>query len=528
MVPSGVPSPGDSNATRTDAPASAALPSVTAPGTSVPASATLATAALLLAVFSASLWPSLVSLNDRWIMFDAAYSHGYLVLAMVGYFLWLQRDRLQRIEPRPAPAWAVALAGLAVAWALSMIVDVELGGMMLLPPMLLGIVLVTRGWETARLAAFPLLLLYVAIPMWEDFLSLPLRDATTGVSAAFLLAFAPFPVHVEGYAIHVPDGTFFVADACSGLAFFLTGLTIGLAYGYLNIEGFARRAAFLVICVVLSIVSNWVRVTSLVYIGHYTSMESSLITEGHLTYGWFLFAAVMMLMLWIGYRMSAPLPEGGDTTAAPAMPGFSPVAVTAALLATLLAPALAWGYRQVEHDAVPMPALPASFEATDPGLLAWRGFFHGTPRFAAGMLREDPALGLLYVHYDRQTQGNEVVSDENRLANEDTWTLTNQRRLATAQQASLPHPVTESELRSNGGSGLLVWHWNAVGGRPATGRLASKLSQLQATLLDGRTDGTFVALTLQCASSCDAARERMRSLAPPHVPEIGKALADAR
>jgi EpsI family protein len=484
---------------------------------------------VLLAAFTAGMWPSLASLNGKWMLFDEAYSHGYLVIAMVGYFLWLQVDRLRRIEPRPAPAWAIGLAGLSVAWALSMVVDVDLGGMMLLPLVLIGMVLVTRGWETTRVVAFPLLLTYVAIPVWEDFFGEPLRKATAIVSGEFLKSFATFPVLVEGYSISVPGGTFFVADACSGLAFFLTGITIGLAYGYLNIEGIGRRTAFLLICVALSIVSNWVRVTSLVYIGHYTDMQSSLISDGHLTYGWFIFAAVMGLMLYIGYRMSAPLPaDAPQAEPAPPLPAFAPTAVVAALLAVLLAPALVWGYRQISLQPVPVPAIPQVFAATSAEQLPWRGYFRGTPDLVAGTLRDDPALGLLFVHYDRQVQGDEVVSDLNRLDNEQAWTLRGNQTLTSADVATLPHALTESELVARDGSRLLVWHWKSLGGHPANGRLAGKLAQLQATLLDGRPDGTFTALMLRCEAECGSARARMRELAPGVLPGITSALSTPR
>ncbi len=483
--------------------------------------------AALLAAFIAGVWPSLVSLNDRWMLFDEAYSHGYLVVVMVGYFLWLQADRLRRITPQPAPVWAIALTALVVAWSLSMIVDVELGGMVLLPLILLAVIQITRGWATTKLVAFPILLVYVAIPVWEDFFGEPLRTTTAIVSGEYLKSFASFPVLVDGYSISVPQGTFFVADSCSGLAFFLTGITIGLAYGYLNIDGIARRTAFLLICVALSIVSNWVRVISLIYIGYYTDMQSTLVTEGHLLYGWCIFAAVMVFMLWIGYRMSAPLAvETTPATPPPILPAFRPAAAAVAIVPLLLAPMLVWGSRNLAQDAVPPPTLPLSFAASDPAAASWRGYFRGTPEYVAGTLRDDPAFGLLYVHYDRQLQNDELVNDLNRLGDERAWTLRGSRTLDNADEATLSHAVAESELRAADGSQLLVWHWNMLGGHAATGRLSSKVAQLRASLLDGRPDGTFVAFSLRCAATCDGARTRMRELAPRYMPEIGRSLAE--
>src|SRR4030095_1947891 len=50
--------------------------------------------------------------NDWW--FDENYSHGLLIPFVIGFILWLQRDKLSSVENRPN----VILGGLAVGFAL--------------------------------------------------------------------------------------------------------------------------------------------------------------------------------------------------------------------------------------------------------------------------------------------------------------------------------------------------------------------------------------------------------------------------
>ena len=476
---------------------------------------------VLAVAFFSFFWPTLYALHGRWSSLDEAYAHGYLIVGLAVYFLWLQRERLRHAQAESEHRWLPALAALAAAWSTAQIVGVELAGELVLPLLAVVAVYVLAGRAVAAIVAFPLAMIYVGVPIWEDLFGTPLRKATTFVTYNLLDSFAPYPVHLSDYTLSFPGGGIVVADSCSGLSFFLTSITIGLAFGYLNFDSVARRAGYLLLCVALGILSNWVRVTSLAVIGEYTQMQSTLFTESHFMFGWYMFAAAMVLMLWIGNRMSDPLPAEAPTTEVPdsghGQSATSRTAVTTlvlTILAMAIGPAISWGVQSLPMRAVPAPNTPAGFVHVDADVTPWHGYFQSSAQVTTAVWGDDPAVQLTLAHYPAQTQGNEVVYYQNRLDDEEAWTIAENGSPPTDVVRSLPHAVSETTLRSAGNQKLLVWHWNQMGPYTSLGRVRSKVAQLRSMLVDRRSDGNFVALSLTCEEDCTSARARLSELAP--------------
>ncbi len=483
--------------------------------------------------------PSLQNLHARWIKMDEAYAHGYLVLAMVAYFAWLQRDRLARAQQQPALIWLPVVAALSAGWGLAQIVDIQLVGTLALPLLALGAVHVLGGRAITSIAAFPLLMLYISVPFWEDVFGWTLRTTTAIASSIWLEQFAQFPVSIDGYSISISEGTFYVADGCSGLSFFLTGITIALAYGYLNFNTIGKHIAYLFICIALSVVSNWVRVTALVYVGHYSKMQNPLITEGHLLFGWYIFMGAMMIMLFIGYRMSDPLPavettpdgSAGASSSATVDSGGGGAAARKpiaqqlrALLLTLLAltvgPALLLAFQQTTVPPEPAPSAPMGFAAVAADEVSWLPQFQHYSSMLVAVAQDDSALQLTLVHYASQTQEAELISDLNQIGKEHAWEARGDSTITAQTVGQLSHPLLETRLQAPTGQQMLVWHWNLLGGYTALGRTRSKLAQLRARVIDGRADAALVAFSLPCLPNCDVARATLTRRVPELMPLI--------
>ena len=512
-------------------------------GTLSASSAAARTSAWLFGVLAAGylilFLPSLQNLHARWIKMDEAYAHGYLVVAMVAYFAWLQRDRLASAPQQPSLIWLPVLAAMSAGWGLSQIVDIQLVGTFALPLLALVAVHIMGGRAITSIAAFPLLMLYISVPFWEDVFGWTLRTVTAIASSIWLEQFAQFPVSIDGYMISIPQGTFHVADGCSGLSFFLTGITIALAYGYLNFNTIGKRIAYLGICIALSVVSNWVRVTALVYVGHYSNMQSSLITEGHLLFGWYIFMGVMVIMLFIGYRMSDPLPAlqaapdvptsgdasrglesslAADTHNVAAAPSRPQPRQLRALLLTLLmlavGPALLLSFRYTTVPPEPAPSLPEGFSAVGANEVAWLPHYQHYSSMLVAVAEDEANLQLTVVHYASQTQTAELVSDLNRIDEERVWDARGESTITAQTVNALTHPLLETRLQSPSGQQILVWHWNKLGAYSALGRTTSKLAQLRARVMDGRADAALIAVSLPCLPNCDVARATLAQRVP--------------
>jgi exosortase len=68
-----------------------------------------------------------------------------------------------------------------------------------------------------------------------------------------------------------------IAEACSGLRFLLSVLTVGAVFAYTNYSRAWKRVAFFALCVVAAILNNGLRVWILVLVGIATKMKSPLV-----------------------------------------------------------------------------------------------------------------------------------------------------------------------------------------------------------------------------------------------------------
>ena len=81
------------------------------------------------------------------------------------------------------------------------------------------------------------------------------------------------PVYREGLQFVIPSGAWSVVEACSGIRFLISSITIGCLFAYLSYRGMGKRIAFVVVAVGVSILANWLRAYMIVMIGHLSNNE---------------------------------------------------------------------------------------------------------------------------------------------------------------------------------------------------------------------------------------------------------------
>ena len=170
-------------------------------------------------------WDALVAAALTWIG-SATYGYGMLVPPVVAFLLWQRRAALRQMAPRPWP-WGLALIGAAallatVGQVISALVVEQLAFVALLQAAALAIL----GPAVFRQIAFPLLYLYLAVPLGDGLIA-PLQ-ALTAAFAVGLLEALGVPVRLDGLLIRIPGATFHVAEACAGLRFLLASFALGV------------------------------------------------------------------------------------------------------------------------------------------------------------------------------------------------------------------------------------------------------------------------------------------------------------
>lgn len=276
--------------------------------------------AWLVAAFAAGMAPLLLDLHRIWTAVYDDLAHGYLVLGMAAVLAWNAREspRFRMGDP-----WWPALPLLVVAVLLATLFDARSVGSVskgMLPPVIFLTLAATCGIRIALASFGAIALLYFGLPVWWP-INGPLQHLTAAVANLFV-DLTGMPAYVEGNVFHLPGGVVEVASGCSGLNYLLVGLTLAWYQGQLYLRDNRNRIRLLAVATVLSLVSNWVRVSALVWIGYVSNMQHYLIRVDHLYFGWGLYLLVIWPLVLYGLRLerleqARELPQGGVLAPAP-------------------------------------------------------------------------------------------------------------------------------------------------------------------------------------------------------------------
>jgi exosortase len=163
---------------------------------------------------------------------------------------------------------------------------------------LIGLVLLLFGKQVARILAFPLLFLFLMVPLPQSLVNVvafPLQliaaDAATGI--LYLLR---IPALREGNIIHLATTQLFVEEACSGLRSLMALVTLGVIFAYFFRKTLAERVIIVASAIPIAILVNTFRVALTGVLTHHIGQEAA---GGwiHQTEGMFTFAIAMLILL---------------------------------------------------------------------------------------------------------------------------------------------------------------------------------------------------------------------------------------
>lgn len=461
--------------------------------------------AVLLAGIGLAIRPMLATLHGTWNDVYGAHSHGYLVVALA---LWFA-VRAWRAPP-PAvpgrPVWTalpvlLLLLGLALL-AEAMFIGPSRSG--LLPPLLLAAIALCLGAGALRRLAWPVLFLFFALPVWVP-LNEPLRQLTTVVSQAMVRA-SGIPVHVEGSFVHLAEGSFEIASGCSGLNYLVAALTLAAVYCTLYLRTTRARVILILVAAMAALLANWLRVTSLILIGHFTEMQHYLIRVEHLWYGWALFLLIMIPVYlfgaWLEGRETGWRQAGLRWPAVPAPVAGALRAGTwiacGAMLAVVGAAQMA-GAASAPAQAAPGPeGIPGS--DVDAFVSGWAPRFQGARELRRRSAAAEVPVEFYVAYYPQQHREARLSWPSN--------TLTGGRWRATATGAMRDGADGRAWLESRGvlaDREHLLWMRYEVAGAKAWSKPTLRAREAQG-MLKGRRDASAVALMAPCVPDCDTAR----------------------
>lgn len=277
----------------------------------------------------------LVKLSRDWWV-DENYSHGLLVPFIIGFILWLQRDKFAAEPARPS----VLLGGLAVAFSLFALWTGVAGAelytqRMSLVLLLAGTVVYFFGLGFLRLMLVPLGLLILAIPIPAiifNKIAFPLQLFASRC-AVWSMSMLGIPVLRQGNIIELKPLNSFdtkkleVVEACSGIRSLMTLMTLAVVFayfthprsnnsggpkgkfGWLRSYGFWRSAIIVLSAVPIAILTNATRVSGTGILSHYYGTG---VADGffHSFSGWAIYIVAFLLLFLVGWIVDRFRPRG--------------------------------------------------------------------------------------------------------------------------------------------------------------------------------------------------------------------------
>ena len=455
-----------------------------------------------------ALWPSIVTLVHFWLRITD-YRFGIVVTAACLVWLFVQSRKLNDCIARPN-TWAVlGLLLASIAWAAAYLAASDMVHQILLPVILLLAIVANAGNVAARLSVEPIACMYLAMPLW-DYL-VPLLQRATVLVTEWALHVMGIPAQVFASTVRIPEGSFEIAEGCSGKKYFMVAVTLSvLASAYCRLT-FRGRMIFTVVAAVLALCANWLRVIVIVVAGHLTNMQNYLVAKEHLTFGsvlFFLLIVVMGIVLRVlSHRMTLPILPAVRRTSDSNMHRTS---VVIAILGVLpLSIPLAASFTVVPVVAVKLadlPVLAGEWQGPLPPDANWQPHFFGAADEARASYRSPSGTVEVYLNvYGPQENGRELVNYANTLLAPDHWQADSAGLVSVSPSQDTEALVFEIRTAKTRIDRWTLGYLYATGGHTMRSEIGVQLGYGALRLIGSPASGV-VAVASRCAADCVVAQ----------------------
>jgi exosortase len=218
-----------------------------------------------------------------------------LLLPFVSLFLlWRVREQWQRTSVAPSNLGLLVMLG-----SIGLLFLGELGAELFLTRVsllgfLAGLLLFFLGWNHLRLAAFPLGILFLAVPLPAIIfyqITFPLQLLASRLATGMLHLFQ-VPVLRDGNVILLPNIALEVVEACSGIRSLFTLLTLTILYGYFFEPRMILRVLLVTFAVPLALFCNALRIMGTGLLTQYVDPAAAE-SFFHSFSGWFVFIVAL-------------------------------------------------------------------------------------------------------------------------------------------------------------------------------------------------------------------------------------------
>ncbi|MBY0401718.1 exosortase/archaeosortase family protein [Myxococcota bacterium] len=222
-------------------------------------------------------FPILRIMVEHWAAVED-YQHGFLIAPLAIYFAYERRWDLE--DARINGSWlgllplSIGLLSLAIGRLGTELMTMRSAFIL----SLIGLVLLLLGREIFKILAFPLLFLFLMVPLPQSLvntIAFPLQLIAAKVAVLSLQQIG-IPALVEGNIIHLAHTQLFVHEACSGLRSLMALITLGVVFAHFFKRGVLWIQILLVASTIpIAIAVNSFRVALTGYLAHHFGEEAA-------------------------------------------------------------------------------------------------------------------------------------------------------------------------------------------------------------------------------------------------------------
>jgi exosortase len=166
---------------------------------------------------------------------------------------------------------------------------------------LTGALIYLTGLQSVKTLFTPLLLLLMLIPIPEQLypqLTFPLQLQVSRITE-LIVTHLGIPLLREGNVMHLPDHSFEVVEACSGLRSVITLMTLSVILGFFSLKRPLNKILLFATSIPTAIFINIIRVSSMILLYHYFKLD---LTKGayHIVTGLLVFCLALFTLFIFG------------------------------------------------------------------------------------------------------------------------------------------------------------------------------------------------------------------------------------
>jgi len=310
-----------------------------------------------------------------------------------------------------------------MAWLVGYAGSMQLVQQLAFVAMIEGVILTMVGRAVFRAMLFPMVFLFLVVPMGE--FMVPLLQDWTAIFLTITIDLLGYDSSSDGYFITVIEAgrsyVFEVAKECSGIRYLTVMVAIGLAAAYLFFDSFKHRAVIVGLSALVPIVANWLRALGIVVLNVETEGRPGADVD-HLIYGFWFFLVMLIDFIGLAWPLARKVQPTASVDSADrgvsSQPSLRPILIGMAFVLVLL-PAgwtlLMAQATSVVTDSLSQPHVAAQgWRQVQDVQFDWRANFAGADETVQHRYRRGlQDIDVYIARYNRQTEDAELIRHGN-------------------------------------------------------------------------------------------------------------------